>query len=129
MPGTDCSITFSVSHFIVVSCDELEQLRISDANSRLILYFHQFRSQMTGQLTILLSPLLGAIADRYGPSTLMNILGTSGTIGIALLIVAVKTGLDALLFAAFICLGLMAVSSTIMTVLTGLAFQGRSRAR
>ena len=84
---------------------------------------------MTGQLTILLSPVLGAIADQCGSTVLMNILGGSGVMGVVFLLLAAQTGLDWFLFPAFICLGLMAVGSSVMTVLTGLVFQGRSRTR
>lgn len=77
----------------------------------------------------LTSPILGAIADRYGSVMLMNILAGSGITGLILLVVAISVGIDVLLFPAFIGLALMAVSSSVMTVLTGIEFEGRTKTR
>ncbi len=79
---------------------------------------------MVGQLMLLTTPLLGAIADHYGSPALMNVLGLSGIIGLVFLVISVELGIDWMLFPTFIGMGLMAMSSSIMTVKTSLEFEG-----
>ncbi len=83
-----------------------------------------YYSQMVGQLMLLTSPLLGAVADHYGSQVLMNLLGLSGTVGLVFLLISVQMGIDWMLFPAFIGMGLMAMASSVMTVKTSLQFEG-----
>ena len=78
---------------------------------------------------LLSSPILGAIADKYSTKVLMNIIAIAAILGLSILAIAIATNVDELLFLAFICIGLMAVGSTIMTVQTGMLFEGRMRTR
>lgn len=77
----------------------------------------------------MLSPLLGEISDRFGAPALMNLLGTCGSLGLILLAASVSVGVDPLLYPAALLLGVMSVSTTVMTVSTGMVFVGRSRTR
>ncbi len=79
---------------------------------------------MVGQLMLLATPLLGAVADYYGSSALMNLLGLSGILGLVFLVISVQMGIDWMLFPSFIGMGLMAMSSSVMTVKTSLEFEG-----
>jgi len=89
------------------------------------------RSNLVGQIiAFMASPLLGEFADRYGYGKLLNFVASCGIVGVALIMIAVATGLDWLLFPAFIVNGMMAISTGgIMTVKTGLVFEGRARIR
>jgi len=84
---------------------------------------------MTGQLMLLTSPILGAIADKFSTKVLMNIIALAAILGLSILAIAIATHVDELLFLAFICIGLMAVGSSVMTVQTGMVFEGRMRTR
>ena len=84
---------------------------------------------MTGQLMLLMSPILGAIADKFSSKVLMDIIAITGISGISILAIAAATHIDELLFVAFISLGIMAVGSSVMTVQTGMLFEGRMRTR
>jgi MFS family permease len=70
---------------------------------------------------------LGWIADRFGSVALVNVLGVSVCIGISLLVLASWWQVYPLLFPGFILIGIMFNASCIMTVQTGLVFQGKSR--
>lgn len=79
--------------------------------------------QFVAQLTMIVSPLLGAWCDKNGPAEVAGGLFVSGALGILLLAVATSNlSIDWLLFPSFLCSGLMAQIAGLMTVQTGLIF-------
>jgi len=80
--------------------------------------------QLIAQLMQMCTPLLGHLCDTRGPTSLMVFVSSIGCLGISLLMVASATGLDRLLFVAFSCLGLMAVSASVLMVQAGMVFEG-----
>lgn len=88
-----------------------------------------FQRQMMGQLMLITSPILGAIADKFSSKVLMYTIAVTGILGLSILAISIATHIDELLFVAFICLGIMSVGSSVMTVQTGMVFKGRMRTR
>lgn len=84
---------------------------------------------MVGQLMALFSPLLGEIADRYGTSTLMQVVATSTISGATLLWISVAQRKDQLLYGAFSLLGASAVATSVLMVQTGMLFLEPTRRR
>jgi hypothetical protein len=84
---------------------------------------------LVSQVTSALSPGLGWVADRFGSLALMNLLGLSACAGISLLVLASWFKIYELLYLGFILIGIMFVSTSIMTVQTGVVFQGKARRR
>ena len=62
------------------------------------------RIHFAGTVSQFISPLLGAVVDRYGPAFLSYLMGICGCVGVALLIVAAQSDADWLLFAAFLAI-------------------------
>ena len=91
--------------------------------------------RFVSQLTILLSPLLGELSDRKGARFAVYLMAFLAIVGLVLLTIAVQStkwdsvNLDWLLYVSFICLGLMASCGGLLTVHTGLLFQGKLRSR
>jgi hypothetical protein len=84
---------------------------------------------MVGQLTQITSPILGYIADHYGAKVLANMMALTCWLGLGLVLVAAETGVDQLLYIAFACLGMTTWMGGLLTVQTGLYFQGKMRSR
>jgi hypothetical protein len=84
---------------------------------------------MVGQLTMVLSPILGYISDRYGAKVLANTMALTCWLGLALILVAAGTGVDQFLYVAFGILTLATLMGTLLTVQTGLYFTGKMQSR
>lgn len=85
--------------------------------------------QMVASLTLIFSPLLGQVGDRYGAATVMHFLTFSGCSGVALLTVASAQEIDGMLYPAQILIGCMSVATSILTVQTGMLFNEPARRR
>ena len=98
-------------------CQEGEETPCPEQTSRLL------QSHFVAQLTLMFTPISGAIADRYSATTLMICVTSFGILGLVLLIITTSLGtVDNLFYVADFCLGLMTTSTTVMTVQTGLVF-------
>lgn len=98
-------------------CQEGEETPCPEQTSRLL------QSHFVAQLTLMFTPISGAIADRYSATTLMIFVAFFGVLGLILLIITSSLGtVDNLFYVGDFCLGLMTTSSTVMTVQTGLVF-------
>lgn len=60
------------------------------------------RIHFIGQMSQFVSPILGQIVDHYGPVLLSYLMGIFGCSGVALLLLAVETRIDWLLYVAFL---------------------------
>jgi hypothetical protein len=87
------------------------------------------RVQLVANLTFMLSPIFGRIADTKGASMSALCMGISIVMGTFLLTMATEFKVDGLLFPAFICLGIGTGNGFVLTVHTGLYFTGSSRSR
>ena len=85
--------------------------------------------QFVAQFAIVLSPILGVIADRYGALQLMYVTAASGCLGLGLLTLATGFRVDNLVFVAFFLIGIMAMSSAVNTVQVGMLFGPITRQR
>ena len=85
--------------------------------------------RLISQLTIIGSPLLGELSDRKGARNVAYLLTALTFTGLLLIIVSDRTGVDWIMYLAFSCLALVAWSGGLLTVETGLVFQGKRRSR
>ena len=85
--------------------------------------------RFTSQLTIVASPLLGYLSDQKGDYVLSMLMTVLLWIGLSLLVVSVHFGIDFLLYISLPLIGLASWSGGILTVQTGLMFQGKIRTR
>jgi len=81
------------------------------------------------QFSIIFSPILGIIADRYGPVKLMCVSAACGCLGLGLLTLATGLRVDNLIFVAFFLVGVMAMSSAVNSVQVGMLFDPIARQR
>lgn len=81
------------------------------------------------QLTLMFSPIAGALADRYSARVLMYITAAVGLFGLIFILVATGLYVDNLLYLSDLLLGLMATCSSVMIVQTGLVFTTVTRQR
>jgi MFS family permease len=83
-----------------------------------------------GQVTQVTAPFLGWIADRYGAPTLAYIMAATCWLGLGLLITATSvSGMDKLLYVAFVCLGLTTWMGGLLIVQAGLYWTGQTQSR
>ena len=83
------------------------------------------RVHFTAQITLVLSPVLGTIADHYGAPMLVLLMAVCNWVGLLLLIVAVALDLDVgILPVAFVGLGISSFSGGLLTVQTGMIYSG-----
>lgn len=85
--------------------------------------------QLVAMISLIFSPVLGALSDTCGTFSLMCLTAFCACTGLAFLTIAASQNLDGMLFATFILLGIMAVSSSVMIVQTGMIFHGVIRQR
>lgn len=85
--------------------------------------------QFVAQFAIVLSPILGGIADHFGAVKLMYVSASCGMLGLGLLTLATGLLWDNLVFVAFFLIGVMAMSSAVNTVQVGLLFDAVTRQR
>lgn len=85
--------------------------------------------QFVAQFAIVLSPILGGIADHFGAVKLMYVSASCGMLGLGLLTLATGLLWDNLVFVAFFLVGVMAMSSAVNTVQVGLLFDAVTRQR
>ena len=81
------------------------------------------------QFAIVLSPVMGIIADKYGPFVLMCFASACGIVGLGLMTLAVGLRIDNLIFVAFFLIGIMALSAAVNTVQAGMLFDPVTRQR
>ena len=87
----------------------------------------QFISMLANMI---LTFLMGAGIDKFGPSAMFNVVFAVGGLGLVLLIVSTSLHIDPLLFPSFLRIGFMSCLSGLYTVQTGLLFnEGRDRDR
>lgn len=85
--------------------------------------------RFVSQLTILASPLIGKLSDSKGPQYVAYFLAAMVFAGLVLIIVASLLKAYWMTYLAFSCLALAAWSGGLLTVQTGLIFQGKLRSR
>ena len=81
------------------------------------------------QFAIVLSPVMGIIADKYGPFILMCFASACGLVGLGLMTLATGLRIDNLIFVAFFLIGIMALSAAVNTVQVGMLFDPVTRQR
>jgi MFS family permease len=81
------------------------------------------------QFAIVLSPVMGIIADKYGPFVLMCFASACGIVGLGLMTIATGFRIDNLIFVAFFLIGVMALSAAVNTVQVGMLFGPVTRQR
>lgn len=84
---------------------------------------------LCAMLTQLTSPLLGWIVDKYSPRVAFYWMAALTWSGLALMIVAVDGSVDWLLYIAFSLLALNTWFGGLLSIQTGLYFQGHTRSR
>ena len=85
--------------------------------------------QLVAQLTMVASPVLGAASDRYGGPAMVRFAALCGGVGMALLVLAAALSIDAMLYGAFVSLGLMSQTLGLGSMAVGVLFLGRARDR
>jgi len=85
--------------------------------------------RFASQLTIVASPLLGYLSGQKGNYFLSILMTVFMLIGLSLLVVSIHFGIDFLLYISLPFIGLASWSGGILTVQTGLVFEGKSRIR
>jgi MFS family permease len=103
--------------------EELEQGDVCPAQSSALLNV-QFYAQVS-QVT---SPFLGHLADHYGATRLAYLMSASVWLGLALFTVA-TVSVDQLLYPAFLLLAQGTWMGAMLSVHTGMMFEGQSRSR
>jgi hypothetical protein len=96
-----------------IKCDNDEELPC-DAQTLSLL-----NVQLIAILMPLNAPILGYLSDCYGALRLLEILATTGYLGIALIMLASSTNVDQLYYPAYSLIGIMFVSSSTIIAKTG----------
>ena len=104
-------------------CQEGEEMPCPAQTLRLL------QVHFCAQLTLMFTPLAGVIADRYSAKMLMYLVAAVGIMGLILLLLATGFHVNNLLFLSDFLLGLMATSTSVTVVQTGLLFQTVTRQR
>jgi LAT3 family solute carrier family 43 protein 3 len=80
-------------------------------------------------LLMIVTPFAGHLGDTKGPLILMMFVSSMGFLGLALLIVSRAMQVDQLLYVAFSCLSIMAFTSSVMIMHTGMIFDSETARR
>ena len=104
-------------------CSTTETLPCSAQTSKLL------NVSLLSQLTLMVSPIFGIWVDAYGPFCMMALSTVFMVTGLGGLALAVARDIDALLYVAFICIGLTTVSSHQNIMQAGILFQGKTQQR
>jgi len=104
-------------------CLTTDELPCSAQTSKLL------NVSLLAQLTLMVSPIFGIWVDAYGPFCMMALSSVFMVTGLGGLALAVAQDIDALLYPAFILIGLTMVSSHQNIMQAGILFQGRTQQR
>ena len=104
-------------------CLTTDELPCSAQTSKLL------NVSLLAQLTLMVSPIFGIWVDAYGPFCMMALSSVFMVMGLGGLALAVAQDIDALLYPAFILIGLTTISSHQNIMQAGILFQGRTQQR